>query len=183
MKIKNFLLGLACAAIVFIIVFATHKKEVIFLLTTFRQWLREHPLGPILVFLLIAITAFPPTPGYSTLVIFTGYVYGMYGWFLASSAAVFGASTVFLITRKFKIGFTMDPRWMITAKVIEKKGLWFVLLLRLAPSPFNLSNVVCNLFNLFSRSNKSKVFDVCTSYIPVYDKAVNACLPRILYGL
>ena len=142
MEIKKFLIGLACAIILFIIVFATHKDDVIWLLQSFSLWLNEHPLGPFLVFILISITAFPPTPGYSTLVIFTGFVYGMKGWFIASSAAIFGACSVFIITRKFKIGFTMDRNWMLIAKVIEKKGLWFVLLLRLAPSPFNLSNVI-----------------------------------------
>eukprot|EP00834_Sanchytrium_tribonematis_P008249 NODE_914_length_3092_cov_0.758102.p3 type:complete len:175 gc:universal NODE_914_length_3092_cov_0.758102:1580-2104(+) len=142
MKIKNFLFGLITAAILFIIIFATHKDDVIRILTDFKLWLREHPAGPILVFFLISLTACPPTPGYSTLVIFTGFVYGMNGWFIASSAAVFGASCVFIITRKFKIGFTMDRNWLTISKVVEKKGLWFVLLLRLAPSPFNLSNVI-----------------------------------------
>ncbi len=142
MNIKNFLLGLACAAVIFIIVFATHKEDVIHALTSFSLWLNTHPAGPILVFLMIALTACPPMPGYSTMVIFTGFVYRMEGWFIASSAAVFGASIVFLITRNFKIGFTMDRNWMVIAKIIEKKGLWFVLLLRLAPSPFNLSNVI-----------------------------------------
>ena len=142
MNIKNFLVGLGIAAILLIIVFATHKNDVINILTTFKSWLNYHPAGPVLVFILICITAVPPAPGYSTLVIFTGFVYGMKGWFLAASAAVFGACTVFTVTRKFKIGFTMDRNWLTIAKVIEKKGLWFVLLLRLAPSPFNLSNVI-----------------------------------------
>ncbi|WFD31916.1 hypothetical protein MSPP1_002958 [Malassezia sp. CBS 17886] len=104
-------------------------------------------LGRALFGLMIFVTTFPPFPLYSTLVVLSGFAFGMWQGFLVSYvAALSGALAVFVLSR------TLLRTWMVrllrqsgglqrVVRAIEKRPR-LLFLVRLAPYPYNLLNTL-----------------------------------------
>ncbi|KAG0346243.1 hypothetical protein BG004_002091 [Podila humilis] len=93
------------------------------------------------------LTAFPPILGYSSFVTMSGYVYGFgYGFLIAYSSALLGSITCFYLGRKYfkkQVRTLMAKKQSVKSvvKAVEKRGFKLLLLIRLAPYPFNILNL------------------------------------------
>ncbi|WFD39892.1 uncharacterized protein MJAP1_002874 [Malassezia japonica] len=108
---------------------------------------RRGVVGRVLFGVMIFVTTFPPFPLYSTLVVLSGFAFGMWQGFMVSYvAALLGALTVFSLSRSFLHG------WMTrllrasgglskVVRAIEKQPR-LLFLVRLAPYPYNLLNTL-----------------------------------------
>jgi uncharacterized membrane protein YdjX (TVP38/TMEM64 family) len=108
--------------------------------------LRAHPLGWTPLWLATVATAFPPLVGYSTCVTVAGFVYGFpLGWPIAASATVVGSAGAFLTSRGFAAGYVQrlvggDRRFVALGQVLRRDGLGVLVMIRLCPLPYSLSN-------------------------------------------
>lgn len=97
---------------------------------------------------LIFIASFPPVPGYGTLSVLCGFIYGFPTGFVPPFiGGVLGSSVCFLLSRRYGRNYTrklLKHYTYISAalKVIEIKGLKLILLIRLAPYPWTIMNFV-----------------------------------------
>ncbi|MCJ1287460.1 Tlg2-vesicle protein [Xylographa opegraphella] len=102
--------------------------------------------GWLILWALTFVTAFPPVIGYSTCVTLAGFVYGFpEGWFIAASANVLGSLCSFLTSRTLLSSFTQrllahDTRFSAFTLVLKTDGLPLLIMLRLCPLPYSLSN-------------------------------------------
>ncbi|KAG0214348.1 hypothetical protein BGX28_002165 [Mortierella sp. GBA30] len=136
-------------AIVGLAVFAGfHTKifEMLEIMATFIKGLGR--AGPPLIMLGLFLTAFPPLVGYSSLVTMSGYVYGFgFGLFIAYTSALLGSVACFYLCRRW---FKVQVRAMLAkkqslksvVKAVEKRGFKLMILIRLAPYPFNVMNAL-----------------------------------------
>ncbi|KAF9204256.1 hypothetical protein BGZ49_005487 [Haplosporangium sp. Z 27] len=94
------------------------------------------------------LTAFPPLFGYSSLVTMAGYVYGFrFGLFIAYTSALLGSVACFYLCRRW---FKVQVRAILAkrqnmksvVKAVEKRGFKLMVLIRLAPYPFNVMNAL-----------------------------------------
>lgn len=125
---------------------------------------RRGAVGRALFGLMIFVTTFPPFPLYSTLVILSGFAFGMWQGFLVSYvAALGGALTVFSLSRSYLHG------WMTrllrasgglarVVRAIEKQPR-LLFLVRLAPYPYNLLNVLLASSNVLTL----RTYALCTA--------------------
>ncbi|KAL2022821.1 hypothetical protein VTK56DRAFT_4637 [Thermocarpiscus australiensis] len=107
---------------------------------------RASPAGWLLVWLAAFATAFPPVVGYSTCMTIAGYLYGFPGgWPLAASATVAGSTAAFLAGRGMLAGYVQrlvggDRRFVALGQVLRRDGLGVLVMIRLCPLPYSLSN-------------------------------------------
>ncbi|PBL02219.1 hypothetical protein ARMGADRAFT_1005635 [Armillaria gallica] len=138
------LYGITSLAFVFAI--ALYKTEVFSALDELSRWLQadEH-YGHAVLFLLIFLTTIPPIPLYSTLIILSGYTFGLWtGAVISYFAALAGALVVFTVSRSLL--HDTITRWLDSActmkrvvRAIEKRPK-LLFLIRLAPYPYNVMN-------------------------------------------
>ena len=110
------------------------------------QWL-EFKFGQILLFALIFFVGFPPLIGFSALSMLTGMVYGFpYGWPLLASASISGSLCSFLVFRyllhkQAVMLINHNEKFRAFSEILkEDSSLFLVILLRLCPLPYSLSN-------------------------------------------
>ena len=89
--------------------------------------------------------SFPPMIGYSTCVTIAGFVFGMKGWFIISTASVVGATCAFLVSRTVLRDFVSrltekNQRFAALSLVLKHDGLKLLIMIRICPLPFSLSN-------------------------------------------
>lgn len=157
-----------------VVLFHTHVFET---LDALSRRLRELGIaGRIVMGAMIFLTTFPPLPLYSTLVVVSGFAFGMWQGFVVSYiAALVGAVTVFVLSRSLMRG------WMI--RVLSKSGglrrvvhaiekrPQLLFLVRLAPYPFNLLNTL-----LASSSTLTlRTYVLCTA-LPLFKLLVHTAL-------
>ncbi|KAF9089376.1 hypothetical protein BGX23_006728 [Mortierella sp. AD031] len=106
------------------------------------------PLGPPVIMLCLLATSFPPIIGYSSLVTMAGYVYGfVYGFVIVFSGALVGSIICFYLCRRW---FKAHVRKLMAknkslkgvVRTVEKRGFRLLVLIRLAPYPFNVMNAI-----------------------------------------
>ncbi|KAJ7638649.1 hypothetical protein FB45DRAFT_407707 [Roridomyces roridus] len=122
------------------------KTQVFNFLDNLSTWLRSDAFfGYAVLFVLIFITTFPPIPMYSTLIVLSGYTFGVWpGAVLSYFAALTGALTVFLLSRTLLRNWI--TRWLDSATTIKRvvraveKRPQLLFLVRLAPYPYNVMN-------------------------------------------
>ncbi|KAF8528905.1 hypothetical protein BU17DRAFT_73159 [Hysterangium stoloniferum] len=132
----------------FLLAIAFWKKEVFTGLDQLSHYLQSlGDTGYAILFCLIFITTIPPFPLYSTLIILSGYTFGTWiGAIISYAAALSGAVVVFLVSRRY-LRDTMSRLLSHTAslkrvvRAIEKRPK-LLLLIRIAPYPYNLMNVL-----------------------------------------
>ncbi|KAK4132444.1 hypothetical protein BT67DRAFT_336937, partial [Trichocladium antarcticum] len=99
-----------------------------------------------LVWLATCCTAFPPVIGYSTATTVAGFVYGFPGgWPLAASATVAGSTAAFLTSRGVFARYVHrlvggDRRFVALGQVLRRDGVGVLVMIRLCPLPYSLSN-------------------------------------------
>ncbi|KAI9141030.1 snare associated Golgi protein-domain-containing protein [Paraphysoderma sedebokerense] len=104
--------------------------------------------GDFLLLLLIILTCFPPIFGYSILVFMCGFIYGFpHGFLPLATGSMIGALGCFTLSRTlFKEYFnriSLKYRYLLQVnKVIEQKGFWILLCVRLGPWPYSAVNVL-----------------------------------------
>ncbi|KAF8520093.1 hypothetical protein JB92DRAFT_2709594, partial [Gautieria morchelliformis] len=121
-------------------------------------------LGYAILFCLIFITTIPPFPLYSTLIILSGYTFGVWvGAIISYAAALSGAVVVFLLSRHYLrdsmarlLSHTASLKRVVRA--IEKRPK-LLLLIRVAPYPYNLMNVLL----ASSRTLSFSTYATCTA--------------------
>ncbi|KAK4128794.1 hypothetical protein N657DRAFT_545671, partial [Parathielavia appendiculata] len=138
------LAGIAALALgVTVLVYSHHLFG---LLTPLAAAWRGHPLGWLPIWLATFLTAFPPLMGYSTCVTVAGFVYGFpLGWPVAASATLAGSTVAFLTSRGVFARYVQglvgrDKRFIALGQVLRRDGLGVLVMVRLCPLPYSLSN-------------------------------------------
>ena len=83
--------------------------------------------------------------GYSTCVTIAGFVFGMKGWFIIASATVVGSTLAFVVSRTLLKRFVgrltaKNKQFAALSLVLKHDGLKLLIMIRLCPLPFSLSN-------------------------------------------
>ncbi|KAK4565413.1 Tlg2-vesicle protein [Recurvomyces mirabilis] len=109
-----------------------------------KRW-RELPGGWLILWFMTFFVSFPPMIGYSTCVTIAGFVFGMKGWFIMSTASVAGSTVAFIASRSVLKGFVSrltekNKRFAALALVLKHDGLKLLIMIRLCPLPYSLSN-------------------------------------------
>ncbi|KAF9112614.1 hypothetical protein BGX27_003108 [Mortierella sp. AM989] len=139
-------IAMALCSLAIFAVFHTRIFELLEAMATFIKNLGRG--GPPLIMLGLFLTSFPPLFGYSSLVTMAGYVYGFgFGLFIAYTSALLGSVTCFYLCRrwfKVQVRTLMAKRQNMKSvvKAVEKRGFKLMLLIRLAPYPFNVMNAL-----------------------------------------
>ncbi|WVR09105.1 hypothetical protein IAU60_006167 [Kwoniella sp. DSM 27419] len=145
---KGMMIGWVVTTVLVLLVLACWRGELFEALDNLSKTLAAQGLqGKLAIFGLILITTIPPVPLYSTLIILSGYTFGAWEGFVVSYAAsLVGAVLVFLISR----GWLKDIIAKCLASSPTSTSLLqilpsnphLLLLIRIAPYPYNLLNVI-----------------------------------------
>lgn len=89
--------------------------------------------------------SFPPMIGYSTCVTIAGFVFGMKGWLIVSTATVVGSTSAFIVSRGVLRSFVSrlaerNKQFAALSLVLKHDGLKLLIMIRLCPLPYSLSN-------------------------------------------
>lgn len=146
--LKQVLLSIAAVvgAIAGVLVLIFHKYVIQALVTVADYW-HELPYGRVLLFTLIFFVGFPPLIGYSALSMLCGMVYGFPGgWPLLAGATVLGSLAAFFVYRFLLRSYAErlvnhNERFRAFSEILkEDASLLLLMLLRLCPLPYSLSN-------------------------------------------
>ena len=136
--------GLIC--FVLSILFLVYNEQIFHSLLPYAKKWRDIPAGWLILWFLIIVVSFPPLIGYSSLLTIAGFVYGFpNGWFIAASATVVGSTVSFIVSRSFLKKFVhrlieKDKRFAALALTLKHDGLKLLVMIRLCPLPYSLSN-------------------------------------------
>ncbi|KAI9679931.1 MAG: Tlg2-vesicle protein [Caeruleum heppii] len=144
---QRLLAGLALLAInVLGLLFLIFNERIFaWLMPVAKRW-RDVPAGWLVLWAMTFFCAFPPLVGYSTAVSIAGFVYGFpNGWFVVASATVAGSLCSFLLSRTVFSSYVQrlvshDTRFAALALTLKHDGLKLLIMIRLCPLPYSLSN-------------------------------------------
>jgi uncharacterized membrane protein YdjX (TVP38/TMEM64 family) len=112
---------------------------------TADKW-RQITGGWLILFAIIFVCAFPPVIGYSTALTIAGFLYGFpNGWFVAAAANITGSIASFVACKTLLSDYVHklvgeDKRFTALALVLKHDGLKILVMIRLCPLPYSLSN-------------------------------------------
>lgn len=110
-----------------------------------HKW-RDLPGGWAILWAGIFITGFPPVIGYSLLITTSGFVFGFWrGWLIAATSATIGSVSSFIACRTVLTNYVNrlvgdDPRFKALGLTLKHDGIRILILVRLCPLPYSLSN-------------------------------------------
>ncbi|KAK5116287.1 hypothetical protein LTR85_009259 [Meristemomyces frigidus] len=109
-----------------------------------KRW-RDLRAGWLILWFMTFFVSFPPMIGYSTCVTIAGFVFGMKGWFIVSSATIVGSTCSFLVSRTVLRSFVgkmteKNKRFAALSLVLKHDGLKLLVMIRLCPLPYSLAN-------------------------------------------
>ncbi|KAF3001938.1 Tlg2-vesicle protein [Curvularia kusanoi] len=110
-----------------------------------KKW-RDVTAGWLVLWALIFTVSFPPLIGYSSLLTIAGFVYGFpNGWFIAATATIAGSTASFLLSRTVLRTMVTrlvanDKRFAALALTLKHDGLKLLVMIRMCPLPYSLSN-------------------------------------------
>lgn len=116
-----------------------------------EKW-RNLPGGWLILFATIFVCAFPPVIGYSTALAIAGFLYGFpNGWFVAAAGNILGSLASFVACKTFLSNYVHklvgeDKRFAALALVLKHDGLKILVMIRLCPLPYSLSNGAMSTF-------------------------------------
>lgn len=132
--------------ILLILMIVFHSYLIEKLIELSDSW-KQFSLGKLILFILVFFVGFPPLIGYSTLSLFIGMVYGFPdGWPLLASATVAGSFASFLVFRyilheRAENLMNSNENFKAFSEILdEKNSLFLLVLIRLCPLPYSLSN-------------------------------------------
>jgi len=141
--------GLVLAAIVSLVLtvlIVVYNERIFGAVAPLAQRWRDLPGGWLILFGLIFVVSFPPLIGYSTLLSVGGFVYGFPGgWPIVAGASLVGSAAAFVASRYVLRGYVArlmqhDRRFTALALTIKHDGLKLLVMIRLCPLPYSLSN-------------------------------------------
>ncbi|KAI9720414.1 MAG: hypothetical protein M1812_002920 [Candelaria pacifica] len=144
--LQRILAGIALVvALVLTILFLVFNQEIFAWLAPVAEKWKKVRGGWTILWILTFLTAFPPVIGYSTCITIAGFVYGFNGWFIAASATVAGSLCSLLASRTILSRFVQrlvaeDQRFSALSLTIKHDGLKLLVLIRLCPLPYSISN-------------------------------------------
>ncbi|KAF1959061.1 hypothetical protein CC80DRAFT_467337 [Byssothecium circinans] len=128
------------------IIFLVYNERIFHSLLPVAQKWRDITAGWLILWALIFVVSFPPLIGYSSLLTIAGFVYGFpNGWFIAATATVAGSTASFILSRSLLRTFVArllanDTRFAALALTLKHDGLKLLVMVRLCPLPYSLSN-------------------------------------------
>lgn len=145
-----FLLGCVLCAAVGITFLILSPKLLAAIGPIAESW-RALPGGWLILFFAISLCAFPPVIGYSTCLTIAGIVWGLKGWFICASATVFGSTLSFIASRTILSRYVhslvgQDKRFTAFALTLKHDGIKILIMIRLCPLPYSLSNAALSTF-------------------------------------
>lgn len=108
--------------------------------------------GWLILWAMTFATAFPPVIGYSTCLTLAGFVYGFpLGWPIVASATIIGSTCSFVVSRTLLSSFVNrlvanDKRYEALSLVLKHDGLKLLVMIRLCPLPYSISNGAISTF-------------------------------------
>jgi len=141
--------GLSLAGLVLLILsilILIYNERILSLLAPVAQKWRSTPAGWLILWTLVFVVSFPPLIGYSTFLSLAGFVYGFpHGWPIVASASLVGSVAAFIASRYVLRGYVSrlmenDKRFAALALTIKHDGLKLLIMIRLCPLPYSLSN-------------------------------------------
>ncbi|KAK3179000.1 hypothetical protein OEA41_001139 [Lepraria neglecta] len=108
--------------------------------------------GWLILWAMTFTTAFPPVIGYSTCLTLAGFVYGFpMGWPIVASATIVGSTCSFIVSRTLLSNFVgrlvaNDRRFEALSLVLKHDGLKLLVMIRLCPLPYSISNGAISTF-------------------------------------
>ncbi|KAH9826276.1 Golgi apparatus membrane protein tvp38 [Teratosphaeria destructans] len=139
-------LGTSSVILAVLIVLGVVYNERIFhaLAPAARRW-REMPAGWVILWAMTFVVSFPPMIGYSTCVTIAGFVFGLRGWWIMSTASVAGSTAAFLASRTVLRPFVSkltekNKKFSALSLVLKHDGLKLLVMIRLCPLPYSISN-------------------------------------------
>ena len=145
-----FLIGIT--TIVLAVLFLIFSEQIFAWMEPFAEKWKNLKGGWLILWLLCFATAFPPVIGYSTCLTLAGFIYGFpWGWPIVATATVAGSTCSFVVSRTALKGFVDrlvkgDKRFEALSLVLEHDGIRLLLLIRLCPLPYSLSNGAISTF-------------------------------------
>ncbi|KAM9911051.1 hypothetical protein OXX69_003886 [Metschnikowia pulcherrima] len=134
--------GLAAAVIVLIF-----HNSLIAVMVDVSDSIRKSKFGGLALFIAIFFVGFPPLLGFSALSMLCGMVYGFPGgWPLLAAASITGSFASFMVYRYFLRNqaeslVARNEKFRAFAEILkEDASLFLLILLRLCPLPYSLSN-------------------------------------------
>ncbi|KAJ4372405.1 Tlg2-vesicle protein [Neocucurbitaria cava] len=140
-----FVIGNITLAVLGILFLVYNEKIFGALLPVAKKW-RDVTAGWLILWALIFVVSFPPLIGYSTLLTLSGFVYGFpNGWFIAATATIAGSTASFLLSRTLLKSLVHrllanDTRFAALALTLKHDGLKLLVMIRMCPLPYSLSN-------------------------------------------
>ncbi|KAK5677704.1 Tlg2-vesicle protein [Elasticomyces elasticus] len=124
--------------------FAYNERIFAWLAPAAQRW-RDLRGGWLILWFMTFLVSFPPMIGYSSCVTVAGFVFGMKGWFIVSTASIIGSTVAFLASRSVLKGFVSrmtekNKRFNALALVLKHDGLKLLVMIRLCPLPYSFSN-------------------------------------------
>lgn len=151
---------LAIAALIAVgvlgILFLVFNHRIFAWLSPFADKWRDLRGGWLILFTIVFITAFPPIIGYSTALAIAGFLYGFpNGWFVAAAGNILGSLASFVACRTFLSKYVHklvgeDKRFHALALVLKHDGLKILVMIRLCPLPYSISNGAMSTFHTVS---------------------------------
>jgi len=133
-------------ALVLGILFLVYNERIFGVLAPWAKKWRNIRAGWLILWGLIFVVSFPPLIGYSSLLTIAGFVYGFpNGWFIAASATIVGSTVSFILSRSLLKEWVhrliaKDKRFAALALTLKHDGLKLLVMIRLCPLPYSLSN-------------------------------------------
>jgi len=128
------------------ILILVYNERILSLLAPVAQKWRSTPAGWLILWALVFVVSFPPLIGYSTFLSLAGFVYGFpNGWPIVASATLVGSIAAFIASRYVLRDYVnrlmeKDKRFAALALTIKHDGLKLLVMIRLCPLPYSLSN-------------------------------------------
>ena len=127
------------------LLFLIYHQRVFHWLAPVAETWRGMPAGWLLLWAMTFAVAFPPMIGYATCVTTAGFVFGMPGFFIVATATVAGSVCAFLASRtalkQLVARLTERNReFAALSLVLKHDGLKLLVMIRLCPLPYSLSN-------------------------------------------
>jgi uncharacterized membrane protein YdjX (TVP38/TMEM64 family) len=140
------------AAIIFGILFLVYNEKIFAWLAPLAIKWKQTTGGWIILWMVTFIVALPPLIGYSTCCTIAGFVYGIgEGWLILASATVAGSTFSFFVSRTVLRKYVerlvaSDKRFAALTLTLKHDGLKLLVMIRLCPLPYSLSNGAMSTF-------------------------------------
>jgi uncharacterized membrane protein YdjX (TVP38/TMEM64 family) len=149
-KVLTVIAFLAAAA--FGILFLVYSEKIFAWLAPLAIKWKHTTGGWVILWMVTFIVALPPLIGYSTCATIAGFVYGVgEGWLILASATVAGSTFSFLVSRTVLRKYVerlvaSDKRFAALTLTLKHDGLKLLVMIRLCPLPYSLSNGAMSTF-------------------------------------